>query len=108
MRLLPGLSKMVAGATVLNEMREVSINDLLGREKVELDWGMIAAGLQGKTVMVSGAGGSIGAELCRQILRLAPARLVLLDRSEFGLYRIHQELQQEEAGRQTPMAAERT
>ena len=94
MRLLPGLSKMVVGATVLNEMREVSINDLLGREKVELDWQAIGAGLTGKTVMVSGAGGSIGAELCRQIIRLAPARLVLLERSEFGLYRIHQELRQ--------------
>lgn len=92
MRLLPGLSKMVAGATVLNEMREVSIGDLLGRETVALDHGIIAAGIAGRTVLVSGAGGSIGAELCRQILALAPARLVLLDRSEFGLYRIHQEL----------------
>jgi FlaA1/EpsC-like NDP-sugar epimerase len=92
MRLLPGLSKMVAGATVLNEMREVSINDLLGREKVELDRGIIEAGISGRTVLVSGGGGSIGAELCRQILALAPARLILLDRSEFGLYRIHQEL----------------
>ena len=105
MRLLPGLSKMVAGAAVLNEMREVSINDLLGREKVELDRGIITAGLQGKTVLVSGAGGSIGAELCRQIFRLGPARLVLLDRSEFGLYRIHMELQQDAAGAQTPMVA---
>ena len=105
MRLLPGLSKMVAGAAVLNEIREVSINDLLGREKVELDWGTITAGLERKTVMVSGAGGSIGAELCRQILRLAPTRLVLVDRSEFGLYRIHQELLQEDASRRTPIVA---
>ncbi len=94
MRLLPGLSKMVAGATVLNEMREVSINDLLGREKVELDRVVIESGISGRTVLVSGGGGSIGAELCRQILALAPARLVLLDRSEFSLYRIHQELLQ--------------
>jgi len=103
MRLLPGLSKMVAGATVLNEMREVSINDLLGREKVELDRGIIEAGISGRTVLVSGGGGSIGAELCRQILALAPARLILLDRSEFGLYRIHQELQQARA--QTELVA---
>ncbi|MBI1731276.1 MAG: polysaccharide biosynthesis protein [Gammaproteobacteria bacterium] len=93
MRMLPGLSKMVAGAAVLNEIREVSINDLLGREKVHLDRDTIAAGgILGRTIMVSGAGGSIGAELCRQIHGLAPARLVLLDRSEFGLYRIHHEL----------------
>jgi FlaA1/EpsC-like NDP-sugar epimerase len=92
MRLLPGLSKMVAGATVLNEMREVSINDLLGREAVALDRAMIEAGISGRTVLVSGAGGSIGAELCRQVLAREPARLVMLDRSEFGLYRIQQEL----------------
>ncbi|MBI2993844.1 MAG: polysaccharide biosynthesis protein [Gammaproteobacteria bacterium] len=92
LRTLPGLDEMVAGAPVLRELREVSVEDLLGRERVELDWKAIESGLAGKVVLISGGGGSIGSELCRQIARLAPARLVVLDRSEFNLYRIHRQV----------------
>jgi len=92
LRTLPGLNEMVAAGAVLRQIRDVSVEDLLGRERVELDWKTIETGLNGRVVMVSGGGGSIGAELCRQIARLSPARLVILDRGEFNLYRIHQQI----------------
>jgi FlaA1/EpsC-like NDP-sugar epimerase len=94
LRTLPGLGEMVAGAPVMTGLRNVAIEDLLGREKVELDWKTIESGLAGKSVLVSGGGGSVGSELCRQIARLAPDRLVVVDRSEFNLYRIRKELTQ--------------
>jgi FlaA1/EpsC-like NDP-sugar epimerase len=92
LRTLPGLDEMVAGAPVLRELRDVSVEDLLGREKVELDWRIIESGLARKVVLVTGGGGSIGAELCRQIARLAPEKLLIMDRSEYNLYRIEQQL----------------
>lgn len=92
LRTLPGLNEMVDGAPVLREIRNVSLEDLLGRERVELDWKTIESGLARKAVMVSGGGGSIGSELCRQIARLTPAKLIILDRGEFNLYRIHQQI----------------
>ena len=70
----------------LSALRDVSIDDLLGREKVKLDWETIKQGLSGKVVFVSGGGGSIGTELCRQIARLQPAALVIFERCEFNLY----------------------
>ena len=73
-------------------VRDIEPEDLLGRAPVQLDEAGIAATLRGKTVLITGAGGSIGAELCRQVARFAPARLVLLELSEFNLYRIEQEL----------------
>jgi FlaA1/EpsC-like NDP-sugar epimerase len=82
----------MSGQVTLNQLREVSIDDLLGREPVALDWQAIESGLKGKKVLVTGAGGSIGAELCRQIARLQPARLILLDSGEFNLYSIEMEL----------------
>ncbi|MEZ5673476.1 MAG: polysaccharide biosynthesis protein [Thiotrichaceae bacterium] len=81
----------------LREVREVSIEDLLGRAKVELDWQAIAAGVTGKVVVVSGGGGSIGSELCRQIARLQPRKLVIIERSEFNLYQVEMQLKQEVA-----------
>jgi len=80
------------GALRLQDVREIEIEDLLGRDQVEPDPRLIAACITGKSVMVSGAGGSIGAELCRQILRQKPDRLILLEMSEFALYAIEQEL----------------
>lgn len=91
-RTLPQLQDLVAGKTPLAALREVSISDLLNRESVTLDWASITAGLRGKTVLVTGSGGSIGAELCRQIARLEVNSLVLYENSEFNLYRIENEL----------------
>ena len=73
-------------------MREIEPEDLLGREPVQLDEAGIAATLRGKTVLITGAGGSIGSELCRQVARYQPARLVLYELSEFNLYSIEQDL----------------
>jgi FlaA1/EpsC-like NDP-sugar epimerase len=94
-RTLPPLDNFVNGQITLNALREVAIEDLLGRAKVELDWQVIQVGLSGKTVMVSGGGGSIGAELCGQIARLSPATLVIIERSEFNLYQVERQLHQQ-------------
>lgn len=91
-RTLPKLDDLVAGDSTVNALREVKIEDLLGREPVSLDWKAISDGLVDKTVLVSGGGGSIGSELCRQIGRLGPKRLVILDQGEFNLYSIEMEL----------------
>jgi len=91
-RTLPRLQALVAGETPLAALREVSISDLLNREPVTLDWDGITTGLRGQTVLVTGSGGSIGAELCRQIARLEVSSLVLYENSEFNLYRIENEL----------------
>jgi FlaA1/EpsC-like NDP-sugar epimerase len=91
-RTLPRIGDLVGGQVSIKEMRDVHIEDLLGREAVELDWSGIRGGLAGKSVLVTGGGGSIGSELCRQIARLNPTRLVVLERSEFNLYSIDLEL----------------
>lgn len=93
-RILPQLQDLVSGRASLKDLRDVKIDDLLGREPVQLDWRAITEATRGKTVLVTGGGGSIGAELCRQIARLKPARLIILDRSEFNLYSIDIELRQ--------------
>lgn len=93
-RTLPKLEDLITGRVTADIVREVSIEDLLGREKVELDQALMQAGLSGKTIMVTGGGGSIGAELCRQVARFAPAALIIYERNEFNLYRIQQELEQ--------------
>lgn len=91
-RTLPRLADLMSGKVGVNELREVSIEDLLGREPVSLDWNAIRAGLSGKRVMVTGAGGSIGSELCRQLAQLGPGELILLENSEFNLYASELEL----------------
>ncbi|MGB5301173.1 MAG: polysaccharide biosynthesis protein, partial [Thiogranum sp.] len=91
-RTLPPLDRLMSGQITINQLREVSIDDLLGREPVSLDWDAIELELKGRRVLVTGAGGSIGSELCRQIAQLQPAHLMLLDSSEFNLYTIEMEL----------------
>lgn len=91
-RILPGLQNVVDGQVNIQELREVNIEDLLGREPVLLDQQGIARAIGGKVVLVTGAGGSIGSELCRQIARLSPRCLILFERSEFNLYSIELEL----------------
>ena len=90
---LPRLEDLISGQVSVSSIQEVSIEDLLGREKIELDRDMMQAGLSGKAIMVTGAGGSIGTELCRQVAGFAPATLVIFERSEFNLYCIQQELE---------------
>ena len=92
-RTLPPLDRLMSGQVTMNSLREVSIDDLLGREPVTLDWQAIELVLRGKRVLVTGAGGSIGSELCRQIASLNPLGLILLDSSEFNLYSIEMEMQ---------------
>ncbi len=94
-RMLPRMQDLVTGQIGIKELREVKLDDLLGREPVSLDWQAITQGTQGKTVLVSGGGGSIGSELCRQIARLNPARLIIFEQSEFNLYAIELELRRE-------------
>ncbi len=94
-RTLPKLHDLVSGQVSIKELRDVDIEDLLGREPVSLDWSSVKAGLTGKTVFVSGGGGSIGSELCRQLARVNPGCLVLFERSEFNLYTVEQELRHE-------------
>ena len=93
-RTLPSLTELDPKQLGIQSLREVSLEDLLGREPVALDWHQIGAGITGKTVLVTGGGGSIGAELCRQIARLDPKALVILEHSEYNLYRIELELSQ--------------
>ncbi|HXG76224.1 MAG TPA: nucleoside-diphosphate sugar epimerase/dehydratase [Gaiellaceae bacterium] len=90
---LPGLHELIAGDyNLAGQIRPVEVEDLLGREPVEVDIDSIAGYLTGEVVLVSGAGGSIGSELCRQIARVGPTRLVLVDNGEPGLFEIEREL----------------
>jgi FlaA1/EpsC-like NDP-sugar epimerase len=92
-RTLPGMADLASGRVSVSDFRELDIEDLLGRDPVPPNPALLARDLAGKTVLVTGAGGSIGSELCRQILVEQPARLLLLEHSEFALYGIHQELE---------------
>jgi FlaA1/EpsC-like NDP-sugar epimerase len=97
-RTLPGLSDIATGKVSLSDVRELDIDDLLGREPVKPNGLLLNLNTHGKTVLVTGAGGSIGSELCRQILKTNPKQLLLVEMSEFALYQIHQELQAALAG----------
>lgn len=87
---IPGLAELMSGRVAINMMRPVKIEDLLGRKSVRIDTDNVQAMLKGKRVLVTGAGGSIGSELCRQLARFEPACIVLLEASEFALYMIEQ------------------
>ncbi len=92
-RTLPGLADLASGRVTVQDFKELDIEDLLGRDPVPPNTTLLARNLAGKVVLVTGAGGSIGSELCRQILLQGPRQLLLLDHNEYGLYSIHQELQ---------------
>ncbi len=91
-RTLPSMNDLASGRVTVQDIFELDVDDLLGREAVKPQAEVLASRLQDKTILVSGAAGSIGSELCRQILRERPRRLLLLDHSEFGLYNVHREL----------------
>lgn len=95
---VPGAEELREGRARVERLRDIEPEDLLGREPVRLDEAGVAAALAGRTVLVTGAGGSIGSELVRQVARLGPARLVLLELSEFNLYAIEQELREQHPG----------
>lgn len=97
-RTLPRLQDLLSGRAILQELREVSIEDLLGREPVNLDLDTIRRELAGRRVLVSGGGGSIGSELCRQVAGFEPASLIVFERNEFNLYQIDRELRRRFAG----------
>ena len=91
---IPGIGELINGKVTVNAIREVDYRDLLGREVVKLDEDKIGSYLQGQCVLVTGAGGSIGSELCRQICRFKPDSILLYDRAESPLYEIDHELKQ--------------
>lgn len=91
-RTLPDLTALAQGRIAVSDIRELEIEDLLGREAVAPRQELLDKAMRKKVVMVTGAGGSIGGELCRQILRNAPSTLILIDQNEFSLYNIHAEL----------------
>ena len=92
-RTLPPLYDLADGRVKETDLKELDLEDLLGRDPVSPNPLMLAKTVAGKTVMVTGAGGSIGSELCRQILRIGPQKLLLVELNEFALYAIHQELE---------------
>jgi len=94
-RTLPTLNDLGNKATRIDDLKRVAIDDLLGRDPISLVWDTIREGLAGKCVMITGGGGSIGSELCRQIARLNPVELIVVDNGEYALYRIDHELRSE-------------
>ncbi len=96
-RTIPGLYELLQGHVEISRIRNIEIEDLLGREPVKLDLDDMASFLTGKSVMVTGAGGSIGSELARQVARFVPKELLLVERAEFALFEIERELRQSHA-----------
>ncbi|MFO1257227.1 MAG: nucleoside-diphosphate sugar epimerase/dehydratase [Gammaproteobacteria bacterium] len=93
-RTLPSINDLLSGKVSLNEMRKISLEDLLGRDPVKIDWQAITQSLANQCVWVTGGGGSIGSELCRQILRHLPDKLVVVDHCEYHIFQLEQELNQ--------------
>ncbi|MDP1526042.1 MAG: nucleoside-diphosphate sugar epimerase/dehydratase [Rhodocyclaceae bacterium] len=100
-RTLPSMTDLAQGKVSISDLRELDIDDLLGREPVMPNHILLAMNVRSKVVMVTGAGGSIGSEICRQILAVGPSKLLLIEQSEFALYAIHQELEEKRTGRET-------
>jgi FlaA1/EpsC-like NDP-sugar epimerase len=98
-RTLPGLLDLAHGRFEISELRPVDIEDLLGRDTVAPDISLLEKNIREKVVLVTGGGGSIGSELCRQILDLQPSALIVVDASEYALYRIHQQLEERLKGK---------
>jgi FlaA1/EpsC-like NDP-sugar epimerase len=107
-KIVPGLWELADGSVNVSRIREVAIEDLLGREPVQLDEPVIAESIRGHTVAVTGAGGSIGSELCRQVLRFAPRKILLMERSENALFQIHRELLRDAQCDVVPLVADVT
>jgi FlaA1/EpsC-like NDP-sugar epimerase len=107
-RTLPVLSDIATGKVSVSDLRELDIDDLLGREPVQPNHLLMMKNVKDKVVLVTGAGGSIGSELCRQILKVGPAKLLLIEQSEFALYAIHQELEEKAVALSALTSAERT
>ncbi len=99
-RTLPSVNDLAQGKVSISDLRELDIDDLLGREPVAPNHILLAKNIVGKVVLVTGAGGSIGSELCRQILAVNPAKVLLIEQSEFALYAIHQELEEKHAAQE--------
>jgi len=99
-RTLPSVTELAQGKVSTSDLRELDIDDLLGREPVTPNHILLGRNVADKVVLVTGAGGSIGSELCRQIVKMAPVTLLLVEQSEFALYNIHQELHAKLAGSQ--------
>jgi FlaA1/EpsC-like NDP-sugar epimerase len=99
---IPNMDEMVSGGLSINDLRDIDIGDLLGREPVPAVVELLAGSIRDRVVMISGAGGSIGSELCRKVLLQLPKTLVLFERNEFGLYTIERELQALVRGRGIP------
>ncbi len=99
-RTLPSVTDLAQGRVSVNDLRELDIDDLLGREPVVPNHILLTKNILSKVVLVTGSGGSIGGELCRQILAIGPAKLLLIEQSEFALYQIHHELEQRLADKQ--------
>lgn len=97
-RTLPSVIDLAQGKVSISDLRELDIDDLLGREPVAPNHILLAKNIVGKVVLVTGAGGSIGSELCRQILAVNPAKLLLIEQSEFALYAIHHQLEEKLSG----------
>jgi FlaA1/EpsC-like NDP-sugar epimerase len=91
-RTLPSMTDLVSGKVSISDLRELDIDDLLGRETVMPNHILLAKCVRNKVVMVTGAGGSIGSELCRQIMTVGPRKILMVDQSEYALYSIHQDL----------------
>lgn len=94
-RALPSIANIMDGQVSVRDLREVQVEELLGRDPVPPDENLLSGAISGKVVLVSGAGGSIGSELCRQIIARHPRQLILVEHSEFGLYSIHTELEEQ-------------
>ena len=89
---MPNIEKVMSGEIEVNQLKKVEVEDLLGRDPVELDMASISKELTHKTILVTGAGGSIGSEICRQVCKFTPDRIILLGHGENSIYHIHQEL----------------
>ncbi len=95
---VPSYQDLMSGKVTVSQVRNVELDDLLGRDPVLLDESRLQEWIRGRSIMVTGAGGSIGSELCRQIARFEPARLVLYEHDEFALYRMEQEFAEQHPG----------
>jgi FlaA1/EpsC-like NDP-sugar epimerase len=102
-RTLPSMTDLAQGKVSIADVRELDVDDLLGREPVMPNHILLVKNVHNKVVMVTGAGGSIGGELCRQITSIGPAKLLLIEQSEFALYSIHKELEEKRAGSETAL-----